>query len=507
MGSEAQCAIQDDAQVPNSIDFLKGCVVYEVCGLKRNPLSLPQTISNNWESYVFNGKEYILHNLGVKWENAEILCRGYHNGSLAILDKKEIAEFLAEALSESQFDIDSIWVGARRDTADDPEGYRWAQGVELKRTDADVLTSELAGDNLHYPIWVNRTGVPVPEGGADCVALERVQHDRPVFLDLPCGIERPFSCEREARADIRVRESGIVRCRSGLYHVYSGQMDWHQAATHCIMNKMSLATINSMKCLKKLGLAMLKARPSIENAWIGAKGRLGNWTWIDTGASIIQPTNEAELNNEIWPPLRDRNMKQSGCLQLDRHSSKSPLFLEARCERKMQFICYKGLPTLRLPVPPPSDDLYYYILVQQKYYWQHAFDNCRKMNGSLASVESNDVLIQLLLVMGENKNNPVEHIWVSGHLNITKDIATDAVTYAWYNPSNGKRLPDPKSFADNIGLFMPPWLDTEFTMDAPCLNLDRQNHLSALVYGLACDTPQYSICMIGKILIMPFGHN
>jgi hypothetical protein len=45
---------------------------------------------------------------------------------------------------------------------------------------------------------------------------------------------------------------------------------------------------------------------------------------------------------------------------------------------------------------------------------------------------------------------------------------------------------------------MPPWLDEEFSMDNSCLNLDRQDHLHGLVYGLPCDTPQYSICMIGK---------
>ncbi|XP_073964915.1 uncharacterized protein [Choristoneura fumiferana] len=82
---------------------------------------------------------------------------------------------------------------------------------------------------------------------------------------------------------------------------------------------------------------------------------------------------------------------------------------------------------------------------------------------------------------------------------MTKDISTDAVTYLWYNPVNKKRIPDPKNFGQQVfGAYMPPWLEDEFTTDNSCLNLDRQNHLNGLVYGLPCDMPQYSVCMIEK---------
>ncbi|KAM3955617.1 macrophage mannose receptor 1 [Aphomia sociella] len=460
---------------------------------------VPQTSNDRWESYVFKNKEYIIQNLPVTWENAKILCRGHHNGSLAILDNKEKAEFLAEALSESQFLIESVWIGARRKSSEDPAGYRWGEeGVELRRTAADVLTSEQDGDiGKHYPMWLNRTRVPVPEGGADCVALERVYHDRPVFVDLPCSLERTFVCEREAHTHIGVSKLKLVRCRTGLYHVYDGRMNWHQAAAYCVLQNMSLANIATMKCLKKLGMSMLKTRPSIENAWIGARGTLGNWYWVDTGASIFQAPAYTDVGPGLWPPMRDRTeVKQNGCLQLDRHTSHPPVFLEARCERKMQFICYEGASALKPTVATPSDDIYNYVLVRQLMYWQHAYENCQKLNGSLASVDNNDVLVQLLLLMGENKEQPISHIWISGRLNISKD-ATDDVNYMWYNPTNGKRIYDSVN-DEQYGLFVPPWLDREFSMDNPCLNLDRQDHLNGLVYGLPCDTPQYSICMIEK---------
>ncbi|RVE53140.1 hypothetical protein evm_002237 [Chilo suppressalis] len=208
--------------------------------------------------------EYIVHNLPVTWDMAKILCRGHHNGTLAILDTKDKSEFLAEALSESQFLIESVWIGARRASADDPAGYRWSHGVELRRTAGDVMgNTETEGDGKkHYPMWLNRTHVPVPEGGADCVALERVYHDRPVFVDLQCQIDRPFVCERDAQLEEKVSELKVVRCRTGLYHIYGGRMDWHQAAAYCALNKMSLANIGTMHCLKKLGMSMLKTRPT-----------------------------------------------------------------------------------------------------------------------------------------------------------------------------------------------------------------------------------------------------
>ncbi|XP_063631401.1 uncharacterized protein LOC134802692 [Cydia splendana] len=459
---------------------------------------VPQTCTDKWESFVYEDKEYVIQNLPITWENAKIMCRGHHNGTLAILDTKEKAEFLAEALAESQFVIDSVWVGARRHGGDDPDGYRWGNLLELRRTADDIRRSS-PEDLDQYPAWQNRTHVPVPDTGADCVAVQRVSHDRGVFLDLPCELERPFVCEREAQTRHLIKELKTVRCRTGLYRMYDGLLDWHQAAAYCVIRKMSLANIATMKCLKKLGTTMLKTRPSIENAWVGAKGELGKWNWVDSGASIFLPSPYSDVDKAMWPPMRDRtSVKQNGCLQLDRHANHPPIFLEARCERKMQFICYQGSPALRTATPLPSDDSYYYVLVKQLLFWQHAYENCNKMNGSLAYPETSEIMTQLLLLMGENKEQPVEHIWISGRLNITKDLATEDIKYGWYNPFNNKAIPDPKTRRNSQGIYTAPWLDEDFTRDNSCLNLDRQDHLKGLVYGLPCDTPQYSICMIEK---------
>ncbi|KAL4712174.1 hypothetical protein ACJJTC_011035 [Scirpophaga incertulas] len=462
---------------------------------------VPKTCTEKWESYVYNNKEYIIQNLGLTWENAKILCRGHQNGTLAILDTKEKAEFVAEILSESQLPIESAWVAARRSSSDDPGGYRWPNGVELPRTSMDILSSsDSEGEGTkHFPLWLNRTHVPVPEGGADCVSVERVHHDHPVFVDLQCLLERPFICERDIQEDIPVKEMKVVRCHSGIYRLFDGRLDWHQAAAYCVLNKMSLANIGSMRCLKKLGMTMLKTRPSVETAWIGARGELGHWTWVDSGVNIFQLPAYTDATGVQWPPIRDRSdVKQSGCLQLDRHATHPPIFMEARCERKMRFICYQsGQINLGQPL---SDDNRYYVLIRQRLYWQHAYDNCLRMNGSLASIDSSDTLTQLLLAMGEDRDEPIKHIWISGRLNMSKD-SFDAVTYYWQNPYNGRKIHHPLLNKDSsLMSYMPPWLEEEFSMDSSCLNLDRQEHLNGLVYGMPCDTPQYSICVIEKAL-------
>ncbi|KAJ2939316.1 hypothetical protein O0L34_g13414 [Tuta absoluta] len=462
---------------------------------------VPNSCSKNFESYFFKDREFIVSSLTVNWENAKILCGGHHNATLAILDTKEKAEFLAEALSESQFFIESLWVGARRSGADDPAGYRWPNGLELRRTALDVVSDDDKEFEKHYPMWVNRTRVPVPEGGADCVALDRVAHDKPVFLDLPCHLERAFACEREAQIVKKVSELKTVRCRTGLYRLYDGSLDWSQAAAYCVLKNMALANIGTVRCLKKLGMTMLKTRPSIENAWIGARGSHGKWWWVDSGADIFQAAPYSDAAPGAWPPLRDHSsIKSEGCLQLDRHAAHPPVFLEARCERKMQFICYQSAPQLRATTAQASDDSYYYVLVRQLFDWQHAYDNCLKMNGKLASVDTNEILIQLLLVMGENRDTPIGHVWLSGRLNTTRDGKSDDLTFYWTNPETNKTIPDRFPTLADPNVFVAPWLEEDYTMDSPCLNLDRQDHLKGLVYGLPCDVPQYSICMIDKTI-------
>lgn len=54
-----------------------------------------------------------------------------------------------------------------------------------------------------------------------------------------------------------------------------------------------------------------------------------------------------------------------------------------------------------------------------------------------------------------NLFSAVEHIWISGRLNMTKDVNTDGIAYLWYNPINSKRIPDPKNFGDStIGVYV-----------------------------------------------------
>ncbi|KPJ16265.1 CTD small phosphatase-like protein 2 [Papilio machaon] len=83
----------------------------------------------------------------------------------------------------------------------------------------------------------------------------------------------------------------------------------------------------------------------------------------------------------------------------------------------------ESVPGMRRPIPIPSDDNYYYVLVRQLYYWQHAYENCLKLNGTLASIDSNEILVQLLLVMGENKDERESFSHTDRHLMSKRCIA------------------------------------------------------------------------------------
>ncbi|CAG9794236.1 unnamed protein product [Diatraea saccharalis] len=186
----------------------------------KNTGNVPKTCTNRWESYVFNDKEYIVHNLPVNWDNAKILCRGHHNGTLAVLDTKDKSEFLAEALSESQFLIESVWIAARRASADDPAGYRWRNGVELRRTAADILANtETDGDaRKHFPmrqenseakrvLAIGQTLDSSPRVHGSALRKENAVHllPRSVPFSLECPISKMFSgCKMPNSQNIQI---------------------------------------------------------------------------------------------------------------------------------------------------------------------------------------------------------------------------------------------------------------------------------------------------------------
>lgn len=79
--------------------------------------------------------------------------------------------------------------------------------------------------------------------------------------------------------------------------------------------------------------------------------------------------------------------------------------------------------------------------------------------------------------------HPMDHIWLGGKL----------VNGEWIWIKNNSKIPRDK---DNDGF--PPWCTDDASPNAPCLNMDRQNHFVPLIYGLECNASQYFVCMQGR---------
>lgn len=48
----------------------------------------------------------------------------------------------------------------------------------------------------------------------------------------------------------------------------------------------------------------------------------------------------------------------------------------------------------------------------------------------------------------------VHHVWISGRLNMTKDVTSDAVSFVWYNPNNRRRIHDVKTGGNSGTLYV-----------------------------------------------------
>ena len=44
---------------------------------------------------------------------------------------------------------------------------------------------------------------------------------------------------KDASIEVQVQEIRTVRCRTGLYHLFDGRLDWQEAAAHCVLKKMA----------------------------------------------------------------------------------------------------------------------------------------------------------------------------------------------------------------------------------------------------------------------------
>lgn len=131
------------------------------------------------QTSTFEGTRYIFVNYRVNWRHARLACEGTGRGSLAVLEHKRAAEFVAHALARAETDAEHLWIGARRRTCGArAECFVWTDG---------------RGTRVNETYLVRRNATFATR---ECLAGSRRFHERPVFVDLNCGLKRGFVCQR-----------------------------------------------------------------------------------------------------------------------------------------------------------------------------------------------------------------------------------------------------------------------------------------------------------------------
>lgn len=137
-------------------------------------------------TFQYNRILYTFHDRRLTWFEAVVVCSAEKGGSLAIVDEEEKAEFLGDALSEVDFEMEDVWIGARAVDclnaigADHRYCFKWLDGK-------DVGLGMFHNRSDHLAV-------------RDCLSFARDLHELPCFVDLYCLLRRPFLCEKRKDA-------------------------------------------------------------------------------------------------------------------------------------------------------------------------------------------------------------------------------------------------------------------------------------------------------------------
>lgn len=126
------------------------------------------------------------------------LCKTFHE-ELVIIKDIELATTLAEALSESNLIIDSLWTSA---TLDNDNEWKWYSSVNNSKLTVDERIKE----EFVYHKKIKRND-------RKCLAFSRNNHDEPQFRPLPCEANRAVFCQRP----------GKILFSSSVYYTYLEQ--------------------------------------------------------------------------------------------------------------------------------------------------------------------------------------------------------------------------------------------------------------------------------------------
>ncbi|XP_068083936.1 uncharacterized protein [Anabrus simplex] len=423
------------------------------------------------ETYVYQDNHIIVFAQRVTWDEAETMCSSYH-ARLVVLDSPDKASFLAQTMSESNIEMDDIWIGGRSS-----RGSWWWSPT------GDLIPLEAGPDN--FPPWARLA----THRSKQCLAMGRHGHENPLFVDLDCRLLKSFVCEKSKKVELArpVPTKWVKVNGTSLLILYHGRVSWMDAVAYCRQQGHRLAVIPGPHVVDLLDHAMKHARPDFENLWIGGAHRYDSWLWVPTGEPIISHPDDSN-----FPPWRlniSRTDHERGCLVLDRHTYDHPVFLETSCDRRRDFVCeeYKGQ---NESTWTPAEVKFVHrgrhmILHMQDKSWNAASDICWSAGSRLVTLEDSSTVRDIMEAMAEHPNEPT-HVWIGG------ELRND--TWRW--SKSGEEIPSADGHEPDLHKKFPPWCEWDKDPEASCLNLDRREHSKPMMYGLGCRNKQPFICEV-----------
>ncbi|XP_044013071.1 macrophage mannose receptor 1-like isoform X2 [Aphidius gifuensis] len=465
-----------------------------------------------------NNVEFFIVGKRVPWSRAKLSCSNYDNefdtnskSQLASLENETIQNWLAKMLADSDNRYDELWVDAKRNSIN--SSWTWTES-NTTINNSIILENKQNWYKGHQKTQEN------------CLTFARRGHDLPSLSSSDCHEGKPFLCIRTKKEKSKIVEGISVYVDGYNYTLYGvdgqtideanfvstgvgkingGGVKWINARLECRKRGQHLAMILSNEAALVIANAMLRSRPSLENAWLGGHSEDGK-TWVWSGTDQLLPSKKSKTTN--YPPwltnhprsisaIDEFSETKSSCLVLDRHlcpENISPVFLDIDCEKKRPFICQHDVPemsshnNIARSIQQASSILEFSI---EKMTWQEGKNYCKKNNGKVATIFDDETLFNVLKRMTELH---LEHVWIGGKTEATSDPSV----WKWMD-EDGRELS-----RNQLGGSVSWCLGTDqnsFFKPEPnyCLNLDREAHGLPLFYGLPCEsTRQRVICQIPK---------
>ncbi|KAF2892612.1 hypothetical protein ILUMI_13563 [Ignelater luminosus] len=187
--------------------------------------------------FQIDDKEYVLVSKPVNHSYAFHYCKTKLNGRLAHIPNEKVADFIAEALSETILINSSVWIAAKTKDSTSTELYWFDENNMLEPLSEDLkrlIDNRIISDRKGRYIWNENEEALIKElhkmilipcrfrkaSKGDCLSIDRIYLDIPRLFPDRCSVLKPILCERQGTTKIYLK-SGKESSVKNKTHVIS----------------------------------------------------------------------------------------------------------------------------------------------------------------------------------------------------------------------------------------------------------------------------------------------